>query len=75
MELFHIALSIADRKYRPAAHAQPQQDRCEKGHQGIGRTYRRQCPGTNKPAYDQGICNIIKLLQHISADHRQGKKY
>ena len=71
---FHPFFSISDGKQRAAAHTQSQQNRGEKGHEGIGRSHRRQCAGTEKLAYNQGIRNIVKLLQQVPGNHWQGKQ-
>ena len=57
----------------PAAHAQPQQHRGEEGHQGEGKAHRGQSLSPQGAAYNEGVCNVVALLQQVAGDHGGGK--
>ena len=59
---------------RAAAHAQPQQDGGEEGHEGIGRAHRRQCVRAEEAAHHPGVRDVIHLLQKVAQHQRQGKE-
>ena len=65
--------SEGDGHRHSAAHGQSQQNGGQKGHEGVGGPYRRQGIGAHEPADNEGIRNIIQLLQQISQHHGKGK--
>lgn len=73
LELLLLPRAPEEGEHRAAAHAQAQQHRGEKGHQGEGRTYGGQRPGAQKPAYDQRVGYIVQLLKQIAQDQRPGE--
>ena len=68
-----IPLAEADGEHRPAAHAQAQQDGGEEGHEGEGGAHRRQGVLAQIPAHNQGIRDIIALLEQVAQDHGDGE--
>ena len=69
-----IASAPVNGKKRPGTHAQPEKNGGQEGHQRIGGAYGGQRFGTQRPADDQRIGNVIKLLQQIACDHGQRKE-
>ena len=66
-----ILLAVADGKGGAAAHTEPQDDRGKKGHQSVGTPHCRQGVRPEKAAHDDGVRDIVALLQEISRDHGQ----
>ena len=64
-----VPLAEADGKQRTASHAQSKQDGGKEGHQGKGRPHRRKCIATKKLPDDQGVGNIIALLEQVAQNH------
>lgn len=65
--------SVTDGEKCSAAHAEPQKDRGEKGHQRIRRANGCQRDGTEKTTDNERVGYIVKLLQQIAGDHGQSK--
>ena len=57
-----------------AAHAQPQQDGGEKGHEGVGRAHRRQRIRAEEAPHHPGIGDVVHLLQQVAEHQRQSKQ-
>ena len=57
-----------------AAHAQPQQDGGEKGHEGVGRAHRRQRIRAEKASHHPGVGDVVHLLQQVAEHQRQSKQ-
>ena len=68
-----ILFSVTDGEKCSAAHAEPQKDRGEKGHQRIRRANGCQRDGTEKTTDNERVGYIVKLLQQIAGDHGQSK--
>ena len=69
-----VPLSKANGKQCPAAHAQSQQNRGQEGHQGKGGAHSGQGVLPQALSNDQGIRNIVALLQQVSQNHRDREK-
>ena len=57
-----------------AAHAQAQQHRGEKGHQGKGEPHRRQGRRPQRPAHNESVGNVVALLEQVARDHGTGEQ-
>ena len=68
-----ISFSPVNGKQCAGAHAESQKDRGQECHQRVGRSHRRQSIFSKDTANDQGVRDVVKLLQKISCHHRQGK--
>ena len=64
---------IGDGHRHPASHGQAQQDGGEEGHQGIGRPHGGQGVGAHIPPHNEGIGDVVQLLQQVAGHHGQGK--
>ena len=73
LEALGILRPEAQGEHHPAAHTQPQEDRREEGHQGEGGPHRRQGVGAQELPHDEGIRDVIALLEQVSQDHGQGE--
>ena len=56
-----------------AAHAQPQKDGGEKGHQSVGGPHRSQGPLPDELPHHPGVGQIVQLLQEVAQDQGEGK--
>lgn len=61
-------------KQGTTAHVQSDHDGSEKGHQSVGASHGGQGTGAEKTADDDGVGDIIDLLQQVSEDHRKCKE-
>ena len=73
-ESLFIPLSEPNGKQGPAAHAQSQQDGDQEGHQRKRGAYGRQRVLSQKLSHNQGVCNIVALLQKVSQNHGHRKQ-
>ena len=64
---------VTNGKQRPTPHTQSQDNRSQKCHQCVGRTYRCQCVRTQILSHNERIRHVIKLLQQIPHHHRKRK--
>lgn len=64
-----ILLPEPDREYRTAPHGKTQEDGGKKRHEREGGADGCQCICSQKPPYDQGIRDVITLLQQVAQDH------
>lgn len=69
-----VLLAAVDGKQGTRTEAQPDEDRSQKGHQRIGGAHCGQGVFTQDPADDDGVCDIVKLLQQISRHHGEGEQ-
>ena len=65
--------AAADGQQRPRTHAHSDDQRRQKGHQGVGAAHSTQGSGTQIFSHNPGIGQIVALLQHIAQNHGQGK--
>ena len=68
-----VALPPADGEQCAASHAQAEQDGRQERHERIGRADRAKRVRAKKPADDERVRYIIKLLQQVPADHGERK--
>ena len=69
-----LSSSVTDGYEDPVPHGKSDEDGGQKGHQGIGRSHRRQGVLPQELSHNEGICDVVKLLQQISRHHGKGKK-
>lgn len=58
---------------RPASHTQADKDGGKEDHEGIGRADCGKSLGSQEASDNQGICNVIALLEQIAEHERKGK--
>ena len=58
---------------RPASHTQADKDGSKEDHEGIGRADCGKSLGSQEASDNQGICNVIALLEQIAEHERKGK--
>ena len=56
-----------------AAHGEPQQDGGEEGHEGVGGAHGGQGVGAHIPPHDEGVGDVVELLQKVAQHHGQGE--
>ena len=61
-ESVFVAFSLVDGKKRAGAHAQPQKNRRQKGHERIGAADGRQRIAAQHASDHEGVRHIVKLL-------------
>ena len=69
-----VLLPQRDGEQRTRAHREAEEDRRQKRHQRIGRADGGKRVFAERLADDQRVGDIIKLLQEVARDHRQGKQ-
>ena len=72
-QLVRVLPAKLDGEVDAAAHAQPQKDGGEKGHQGVGGPHRSQGPLPDELPHYPGVGQIIQLLQEVAQDQGEGK--
>ena len=60
---------VIEGEQSPAAHAHADEDGSQECHQSVGGAHGRQSVRPQKAAYDQGVRDIIELLQQIPRNH------
>ena len=70
----HVPSAELDGKVGRAAHTQPQENRGQEGHEGVGGAHRRQGGLPQNPAHQPGVRQVVELLEEVAADERKGKQ-
>ena len=74
LHFFLFLFPIIIGKQGAASHAHADEDGGEEGHQRIGASHSRQGIRTQELPYDEGVGDIIKLLQQVPQDHGAGEE-